>query len=128
MKYPCYLLLFCLLSLSFTACSRNAHVDETKPISEIREESAGMSVNSLMDRAVAYKDAINKKSKQIEVLQDKIGSFSPIDLIGDKAQDIKEFKVDLDNLVGSLSALKARLDVYIELIKQKGGDINSLIL
>ena len=116
----------CLLVGCFllsAGCGKKA--DETKPISEVKAEAEGMSVEKLRSKAITYKDAITAKKGDIEKVTEKIKDIPVAEMLGDEA---KELKAEVDALTKSLSALKERFQVYYDKLKEKGGDLSGLTL
>jgi len=114
------LLAVCLLGLA--GCGKKA-ADETKPISEVKTEAESMSVEKLKSSAMAYKDALVAKKGDVDKLMAKVKDIPVAKLMGDEA---KGLKAEIDALGKSVSALKARFQVYYDKLKEKGGDLSGL--
>jgi hypothetical protein len=109
----------CLLLLA--GCG--ARADEDKPLSEVKAEADQMSVEKLRSMAVAYKDAILDKTRDVEALSLRLKNIPLAEVMGSEA---KGLKADIDDLNKSISALKDRFQVYYDKLKEKGGDLSGL--
>jgi len=116
--------LYCLLALcvpGLTGCAKKA--DEKKPISEVRAEAEKMSVDELRSMALKYKEAIMAKRADVAKITAELKEIPVTEMLGEEA---KGLKADIDNLNESVSALKARFDIYYDTLKEKGGDVTGL--
>jgi len=116
----CYCL-FAYFTLAIVGCGQKA--DETKPVSEIEAQAENMSINKLRSMALKYKDAILAKKKDLSDIADKLKEIPPAELLGDKANELKD---DLKELNSSISALKERFKIYYNNIREKKGDTSDL--
>ena len=117
---------FCLLvvfSLALLGCGKKA--DESKPLNEVKAEAEKMSVDKLRSMAVTYKDAIMAKKGEVEKVAGKLKDIPFAKMLGDEA---KELKTEIEALNRSVSALKQRLQIYYNKLKEKGGDLSGLEL
>ena len=116
--------LYCLLalcSLALVGCGKKA--DENKPISEVKAEAEKMSVEKLRSMALTYKEAIIAKRADVEKITAELKKIPITEMLGEEA---KGLKTDMDNLNESVSALKARFEIYYNKLKEKGGDVTDL--
>jgi len=116
--------LYCLLalcSLALVGCGKKA--DEKKPISEVKAEAEEMSVEKLRSMALTYKEAIMAKRADVGKITAELKKIPITEALGEKA---KGLKTDIDNLNESVSALKARFNIYYNKLKEKGGDVTDL--
>jgi len=104
-----------------SGCSKKA--DEGKPISEVKAEAEQMDVDALRAQAVAFKDSILAKQKDLEKINEQLKQIPVTELLGEKA---KTLKTEVETVTKSLSALKERFDVYVGKLKEKKGDLSGL--
>ena len=116
--------LLALCSLIVLGCGNGGQeADETKPISEVKAEAEKMDTDQLRKTAMAYKEAIVAKTSEIEKVTAKLKEIPVTEMIGEEA---KALKTDIANLNESVTALKARFNVYYEKLKSAGGDLSGL--
>jgi len=116
-----FYVLLLLCSLVLFGCSQKA--DENKPVSEVKAEAEKMDTSQLRSMAMSYKDAVMAKKGDVEKLAAKLKGIPVAEKLGAEA---KEIKAELDNLNKSVSALKERMQVYYNKLKEKGGDTSGL--
>jgi len=124
MKTKMRTVLWCLLGvclLVIIGCGKNA--DENKPISEVKAEAEKMSAADLRTTAMSYKGAIEAKGKEVEKLATRLKEIPVAEILGKEA---KAIKAEVDTINKSVSALKERLQIYIDKLKEKGGDLSGL--
>ncbi len=109
----------CVLPLA--GCGEKA--DENKPIADVKAEAEQLEAGDLRDMAMAYKDAILAKQKDVEGLKDKIKEIPLTEALGEEAKKLKD---DVAELGKSLSALTERYKIYYEKLKAKKGDLTGL--
>ncbi len=115
----CSLLVLC--SLVLFGCGKKA--DENKPLSEVKAEADKMSAGKLRAMAVEYKEAIAAKGADVKKITGKLEAIAVTEMLGKEA---KELKSEIDDLNGSVSALRERFDVYYNKLKEKGGSLSGL--
>lgn len=98
-------------------------VDTTTPVSEVQAQAQTMSVENLKAMALKYKQAIVDKQAQVEKLMAKLKEIPLTEALGKEAQTLK---VDLQNLQGTVTALKERFQVYYNTLKEKGASLAGL--
>lgn len=113
--------------IGLTACSGGggASVDENKPIAEVKQEAAQMDTSALESTVKSYVEAIKAKEPELKKLQEKLKEIPLTKMLG---EDAKQIKTELETIGGSLKALTERYNVYIEKLKEKGGDVSTLKL
>lgn len=115
----CSLLVLGLSVLS--GCGRKA--DENKPIADVKAEAEQMNTKELRATALAYKEAIMAKRKDVEKLAAKLKEIPVTEMLGEKA---KKLKADTKSLNKSVSALTERFRIYYNKLKEQGGDVSGL--
>jgi len=115
----CSLLVLGLSVLS--GCGRKA--DENKPIADVKAEAEQMNTKELRTTALAYKEAIMAKRKNVEKLAAKLKEIPVTEMLGEK---VKKLKADTKSLNKSVSALTERFRIYYNKLKEKGGDVSGL--
>jgi uncharacterized protein involved in exopolysaccharide biosynthesis len=102
-------------------CGKKA--DENKPISEVKTEAEKMSAKDLRAMAETYRDTIVAKKGEVENLAKKIANIPLAEKLGAEAEALN---ADMDSLNKSLSALRARFQIYYDKLKEKNGDLSGL--
>lgn len=91
-------------------------------LNEIKEETATMDKNQLMDRASKYKEVILEKSTQLSGLTDQLKGLSMGDLLGEKGKNLKKKGLQYTD---QLSSLKDRYGIYLDKLKTLGIDLSA---
>jgi hypothetical protein len=117
------MLVACLAILNVAGCGAKA--DEKKPIAEVKAEAEAMDTDDLREMAVAYKEAIVAKKGDANEIKEKIKEIPVSEIL---SEGTKELKADVEEVLKSVSALKARFDIYFAKLKEKGGDLSNLKL
>jgi hypothetical protein len=112
-----------LMAALLTVCGCGKKADATKPIPEVKAEAEKMDTTQLRSMAMTYKDAIVAKMDEVKSEGLKLKEIPVTEMMGDKA---KQLKAQIDELDKTVTALKERLQVYIDELKKKGGDISGL--
>jgi chromosome segregation ATPase len=99
--------------------------DETRPMDQIKAEVEQFDLARLEKEAAKYVQAITAKQADLEKVAAKLKEIPMTELMGDDAKAVKD---ELASIKDSVSALKARLDVYAQKIKELGGDVSGLKL
>ncbi|MHC4087422.1 MAG: hypothetical protein ACYSWZ_14985 [Planctomycetota bacterium] len=110
-----------LVSLTVLGCGKEA--DEAKPVSEVKAEAEQMDTNELRSAATRYKEAITAKKSELERITDKLKEIPVAEMLGEEA---KGLQADIADLNKSVSALRERFDVYLQKLREKGGDTSGL--
>jgi len=113
-----------LLGVSILVCSGcGKKADETKPVSDVKDEAEKMDAAKLRKMAAVYKEAILDKKGDIEKVAAQLKAIPATKMLGDEA---KELKGEIDELNTSVKALKQRFQIYYDKLKEKGGDTSGL--
>lgn len=116
--------LLVLCSVVVLGCGQGGQeADEAKPMSEVKAEAEKMDAGQLREMAMKYKDAIVAKQGEIEKVTAKLKEIPLAEKLGEEA---KALQSDIADLNASITALKARFDVYYEKLKAAGGDLSGL--
>ncbi len=124
------LLLLILCSLTVLGCSEkeeavppaDGSIDESKPISKVKAEAEKMDAEQLRATALKYKAAIDAKTVEIEKLATEL-----IKAMGtDKTDEKEKLNAQMTKLNKSVEALAEQFDIYVEKLKEKGGDVSGL--
>ena len=112
-----------VMSALLIVCGCGKKADTTKPIPEVKAEAEKMDASQLRSMAMTYKDAITAKMQEVTQETAKLKEIPIADVMGEKA---KELKAKIDEFQKQVDALKERLQVYVDELKKKGGDISGL--
>jgi outer membrane murein-binding lipoprotein Lpp len=115
--------LMVMMAALLTVCGCGKNADTTTPIDQIKAAAEKMDVAKLRDMAMTYKDAITAKAEEIKAEGLKLKDIPMAEMMGGKA---KELNATIDELTKTVEALKERLNVYLEELKKKGGDLSGL--
>ena len=115
------LLVMCLSALF--GCGKKA--DENKPIAEVKAEAEQMNTKELRAMALAYKEAMMAKQKNVKKLNARLGLIRTTEMPSKKDQRLI---ADIYSLNKSISALTERFRIYYNKLKEKGGDVSGLEL
>ena len=114
------LVVFCLLLLG---CGKKAvSVDETTPLSEVKAQAEKMTVQQLREMATKYKNAITVAIADKDKLEASVKNLSAEEML----KKVEALKADIDKIESKVSALKERLQVYLDELKKKGESITGL--
>jgi len=120
-------LLLCAGLLALVGCKSKsggaAKVDETRPIAEVKAEAEKMDAAQLRATALDYQKAIQAKEPEVQKLADQIKAIPLTELMGEKATTLK---ADMEKLSKSIAALKERMQVYVDQLKARNGDLTGL--
>jgi ABC-type glycerol-3-phosphate transport system substrate-binding protein len=120
MKSLTIALLVALLALA--GCGGGADTD--KPVAEIKQDAETMTVKDLQAKAKSYQDAVTKKLTELEPLKEKLMEIPLTEQMGDEA---KALQADIAELTKDLDALKERLKVYVDALKEKGESVQDYL-
>lgn len=108
------------LLLALFGCGESA--DTSTPVAELEEEAQTLSVDDLKAKAESYQEAIAARLQELEPIKEKLAEIPVMEQMGDEAAALKD---DIQSLQADMSALKERLDVYIEALKEKGESVQA---
>ncbi|OQA56774.1 MAG: hypothetical protein BWY42_00805 [Candidatus Omnitrophica bacterium ADurb.Bin277] len=103
------------LTIGFSGCAKK--VDPEKPLEQIRKEAGAMSVAQLESYAQLYASEIEEQRAEIQKIQEKIKKM-PLD----KMFSNNFLQNDIKKIGRKAEALFERYIIYMEALKEKGGD------
>jgi len=106
----------------FSGCGEKK-ADENKPIGQVTAEAEKMSVGELRAMALKYKDAITGKKPEVDKMMAKLQGIPADKML---SEETTTFKAEVERLNKSIAALKERMDIYYNKLKEKGGDLSGL--
>lgn len=109
------------IALILGGCGGGADVEIS--VADAEQESTSMSVDDLKAKASEYKAAIATKLEQIEPLTAKLKEIPLTQQMGDEA---KALQADIAAINEDVAALKERLNVYLEALKEHGISVSDI--
>ncbi|MCU0917610.1 MAG: hypothetical protein MUC88_24065 [Planctomycetes bacterium] len=106
-----------------TTASVNVTADAEKPVAEVQTQAQKMSVADLRATALQYKQAIAEQQTNLQKLVAQVKEIPLAEALGEKA---KSLKTEAQKIESSLKALTERFQVYVNQLKEKGGDVSGL--
>ena len=104
--------------------STNTGADQSQAISKAKTDAEKMDVEQLRAAALKCKAAAEAKTAEVEGLAQKlIGAMG-----ADDADKRKKLNAQMEELRKSEEALYRQLEVYVNKLKDKGGDVSGLEL
>ena len=125
MKTKSFPLLCLFLGLALVAAGCGKKTDENKSISQIQAEAGKMSVDQLRTAALECKNALMVKKGELSKLEVKVKMLTPDKIISSEGQKLT---TDIQSASSSVADLSGRLKIYVDKIKEKGGDVSGLNL
>ncbi len=113
-KFMGFAAVLTMAGVLLAGCGETA--SETRPVTEIRQEAADMTVAGLERMAQRYRAALNAKEVQLTALQDSLKDIPVSQLLGEEARAIKS---DIDKISGSIRALTERMNIYLMEIQSR---------
>jgi septal ring factor EnvC (AmiA/AmiB activator) len=104
--------------LTLVGCGGGADTDIS--VADAKAEASSMTVDDLKAKAMEYKSAIEAKMEDLEPITAKLKEIPLTEQMGDEA---KALQADIAALTGDLDALKERLAVYLDALKEQGESI-----
>lgn len=99
-------------------------VSATRPLTEVKAEAANLNVTQLKETALKYKDAITAKSGELQPLLEKLKALPLSQKLSGEGLQIKD---QINQIKGSVTALKDRYDVYANRLKEMGVDVSAFL-
>ena len=116
--------LLCLfLGLALVAAGCGKKTDEKKSISQVQAEAGKMSVDQLRTAALECKNALMAKEGELSKLEEKVKMLTSDKIISGEGQKLT---TDIQNAGKSIVNLTGQLKIYVDKIKEKGGDVSGL--
>ena len=125
MKTKSFPLLCLFLGLALVAAGCGKKADENKSISHVQAEAGKMSVDQLRTAALECKNALMAKEGELSKLEEKVKMLTPDKIISSEGQKLT---TDIQNAGKSIVNLTGQLKIYVDKIKEKGGDVSGLNL
>jgi len=116
-----WILLMLPIALILWGCGGGADVEIS--VADAEKESTSMSVDDLKAKASEYKAAIATKLEQIEPLTAKLQEIPLAQQMGEEA---KGLQADIAAINEDVAALKERLNVYLEALKEHGITVSDI--
>jgi Skp family chaperone for outer membrane proteins len=124
MKYMTLVCMMCASLFILAGCGGGADVETDRPVAELKEEAATLTVEDLKEKAQAYQAAIADKMKELEPIQEKLKEIPLAQQLGDEA---KSLQADITDLTKEAGELKERLQVYLDYLKEKGESVQQFM-
>lgn len=93
-------------------------------VAEVEQQSSGMSVDDLKSKVAEYEKALQAKLADLEPIQEKLKAIPMTEMMGEEA---KALQADILKISEDVTALKDRLQVYYDALKEQGVDIKNLM-
>lgn len=90
--------------------------DESKPLDQVAQEAAAMGKAELQKMVEKYEAVLASKAAEVDALKAKLKEIPVTEMMGEKAAGLKG---DLEEIVRSVDALKERLEVYMNELKEQ---------
>jgi uncharacterized coiled-coil DUF342 family protein len=116
-----WVLIMLAIAFVLSGCGGGADVDVS--VADVEKDSTSMSVDELKAKASEYKAAIATKLEQIEPLTAKLKEIPLAQQMGEEA---KGLQADIAAINDDVAALKERLNVYLEALKEHGITVSDI--
>ena len=100
-------------------------IDLEKTVTDLQAEAVKMNVESLRSLALKYKDAITQKQAEWKVLTDKLAAVPATEKMGEEARTLQN---ELSVVAESSQEIMQRFNLYLGVIKEKGGETEDLAI
>ena len=125
MKTRSFLLLCLLAALALVVIGCGKKADENKSVNQVQAEAGKMSVDQLRTAALECKNALMAKKGELSKLEEKVKMLTSDKIISGEGQKLT---TDIQSAGKSIVDLTGRLKIYVDKIKEKGGDVSGLNL
>lgn len=105
-------------------CGGGSDVDTEMTVADVEKQSETMSVEDIKSKVAEYESAIKSKLADLEPIQEKLKAIPMTEMMGDEA---KALQADILKITEDVSALKDRLQVYYDALKEKGVEVQNLM-
>ncbi len=123
MKTRLFLLLCLLAAFVLVAAGCGKKTDENKSVNQVQAEASKMSVEQLRTAALECKNALMAKKGELSKLEDKVKLLTSEKIISGEGQKLTN---DIQSSSQSVVNLTEQLKIYVDKIKEKGGDVSGL--
>lgn len=105
--------------LILSGCGKG-DVDTETSVADLEKEASTLSVDDLKAKAAEYQAAIEAKMAEIEPITAQLKEIPLMEQMGDEASALK---ADIAALTEDMNALKERLAVYLDALKEQGESV-----
>ena len=123
MRTKSFLLLCLLAAFVLVAAGCGKKADENKSIRQVQAEASKMSIDQLRAAALECKNALMAKKGELSKLEEKVKMLTSDKIISGEGQKLT---TDIQSAGKSIVDLTGRLKIYVDKIKEKGGDVSGL--
>jgi hypothetical protein len=123
MRTKSFMLLCLLAAFALVAAGCGKKTDENKSISQVQAEAGKMSVEQLRTAALECKNALMAKKGELAKLEEKVKMLTSDKIISGEGQKLT---ANIQSAGKSIADLSEQLKIYVNKIKEKGGDISGL--
>ena len=125
MRTKSFLLLCLLAAFVLVAAGCGKKADENKSIRQVQAEASKMSIDQLRAAALECKNALMAKKGELSKLEEKVKMLTSDKIISGEGQKLT---TDIQSAGKSIVDLTGQLEIYVDKIKEKGGDVSGLNL
>ena len=125
MRTKSFLLLCLLAAFALVVIGCGKKTDENKSVNQVQAEAGKMSVDQLRTAALECQNALMAKKGELSKLEEKVKMLTSDKIISGEGQKLT---TDIQSAGKSIVDLTGRLKIYVDKIKEKGGDVSGLNL
>lgn len=103
----------------------SAELDLTTPIDQLKAKIADLPIEDLEKTAMKYKEALDVKQEEITTLTEK---FQAVPIAEKMGEDALALQAEIKKITESAASIIDRLEVYVDAIKKKGGEIKAELM